>query len=111
MLEKMNIVERLESLDGYEEMESVDYADPNNNNGVPFLVDSNMSIPYARAANAKEGWVDVYVIFGMDTNGKFFVPAVDLERKECIMHRVYSKIKILKVDAESGIFINKKTMS
>ena len=103
MLEQLaanNIVEYLENLDDYEEMETLDYADPDNNRGVPFLVDRRMSIPFARAANAKEGWVDVYVALGMDTGGGMFVPAIDNQKKEVLIHRVYDRIKILKVEVQ-----------
>jgi hypothetical protein len=95
-----NIVEYLENLDDYEEMETLDYADPKNNRGVPFLADRHMSIPWARAANAKEGWVDVYVTLGMDIGGGMFVPAIDNEKKEVLIHRVYDNIKILKVEIQ-----------
>jgi hypothetical protein len=95
-----NVVEYLENIDDYEEMETLDYADPNNNRGVPFLVERHMSIPWAKAANAKEGWVDVYVALGIDTGGSFFVPAIDAEKREAIIHRVYGNIKILKVEVQ-----------
>jgi hypothetical protein len=93
-----NIVEYLYNLDDYEEMETLDYGDPNNNRGVPFMADRCMSVPFAKAANAKEGWVDVYVALGMDIGGGMFAPAIDHEKKEAIIHRVYGNVKILKVE-------------
>ena len=102
-----NIVQYVENLDDYEEMESLDYKNPMLNYGVPFLKDRKMSIPFALAANAKEGWVDVYVALGLDTGGMMFVPAIDQDKREAIIHRVSADVKILKVDPKTGEFVKK----
>lgn len=98
-------VDGFNSMDDFETVDEIDYGsvDPNLRSGIPFV--GTRSVPLALRANAKESWVDVFVIFGLDDGGFLFSPLNP--DNTSMTHRVdVQDLKILKTGPD-GNFIKK----
>ncbi len=93
--------------DMYETLNSIDYETPPFQHGIPVV--DNQTVTFASKANAKEGWVDLYVVLGIDDWG-MMIPAKVRQpdgSSRALTHRIYTPVKILKVDPVTGDFIRR----
>jgi len=82
----------------YKQLETLDYSDVNNCMGQIFFNGQTSGSFYK--ANAKEGWVDTWIIYGLTK--QYFPNFLIGENDKPISVRIYGKVEILALDKKGN---------